>query len=173
MVSFPYYLNNMAELASKNTLLQDIKAALNGTEYTSFALAIVLPNGEITVLSDGIKTDPKILFTPDFRNELLIGSGRFLTQTIEIGDDTSRDNVYRKCLADIQQSARNIIGRACVNLLEPKKQSFYPYTKGAQKRPPWWPVMIRHIEPEDLCKDGMCLYFPRPYPVLRFKIGLS
>ncbi|OBT63278.1 hypothetical protein VE03_07925 [Pseudogymnoascus sp. 23342-1-I1] len=79
------------------------------------------------------------------------------TRTIAIGDDAAREDVYRQCLKDIQQNGCKFIGKAWVKLLEPKKQSTYPYTKGAQKRPPWWPAMtgpnkIRHKEPDHLHK---------------------
>lgn len=98
------------------------------------------------------------------------------TRTIAIGDDAARDEVYRQCLKDIQQNGCKVIGKAWVKLLEPKKQSTYPYTKGAQKRPPWWPAMtgpnkIRHKEPDHLHKRGMCFYFPSPCP--RFKMDSS
>lgn len=81
-------------------------------------------------------------------------------QTITIGDDTARDEVYRLCLKKIQQNGCKIIGKAWVKLLEPKKQSTYPYTKGAQKKPPWWPAgtgpnSVRHKEPDHLHKRGM------------------
>ena len=56
------------------------------------------------------------------------------TRTIAIGDDTARDEVYRQCLKDMQQNGCKVLGKAWVKLLEPKKQSTYPYTKGAQKR---------------------------------------
>ncbi|KAL5351962.1 hypothetical protein ACLOAV_003825 [Pseudogymnoascus australis] len=79
------------------------------------------------------------------------------TRTITIGDNAACDDVYRQCLKDIQQNGCKILGKAWVKLLEPKKQSTYPYTKGAQKRPPWWPAStgpnhIRHKEPDHLHK---------------------
>lgn len=85
-------------------------------------------------------------------------------RTIAIGDDSARDEVYRQCLKDMQQNGCKVIGKAWVKLLEPKKQSNYPYTKGASKRPPWWPAVtgpnkIRHAEPDHLHKRGM-FFFP-------------
>ncbi|KFY43471.1 hypothetical protein V495_03917 [Pseudogymnoascus sp. VKM F-4514 (FW-929)] len=79
------------------------------------------------------------------------------TRTIAIGDDSARDEVYRQCLKDMQQNGCKVIGKAWVKLLEPKKQSTYPYTKGASKQPPWWPAVtgpnkIRHKEPDHLHK---------------------
>ncbi|OBT60584.1 hypothetical protein VE03_10152 [Pseudogymnoascus sp. 23342-1-I1] len=64
-------------------------------------------------------------------------------RTITIGDDTARDEFYHR--------------KAWVKVLEPKKQSTYPYTKGVQKSPPWWPAVtgpnkIRHKELDHLNK---------------------
>ncbi|KFZ20278.1 hypothetical protein V501_00231 [Pseudogymnoascus sp. VKM F-4519 (FW-2642)] len=215
-----------------------INVALNkycGIKSAAFALAVIRPDGQIsTFVSDDMKTDPKSLFTPEFQNELLKGSGRqplrhncefsaegtemqsqtcnnarcrgqinaseprgsqahphssrspggrkriranvtrscgrvvptapavpathtLPTRTITIGDDAARDDVYRGCLKDMQQNGCKVLGKAWVKLLEPKKQSTYPYTKGASKRPPWWPAMtgpnkIRHKEPDHLHK---------------------
>ncbi|OBT59964.1 hypothetical protein VE03_10431 [Pseudogymnoascus sp. 23342-1-I1] len=58
------------------------------------------------------------------------------TLTNTIGDDAARDDVYLQCLKGIQQNGCKVIKKVWVKLLEPKKQSTYPYTKGAQKRPP-------------------------------------
>lgn len=90
------------------------------------------------------------------------------TRIISIGDDAARDDVYRQCLKDMQQNGCKVLGKAWVKLLEPKKQSTYPYTKGASKRPPWWPAMtgpnkIRHKEPDHLHKRGIL-------PLLRFEM---
>jgi hypothetical protein len=79
------------------------------------------------------------------------------TKAIAIGDDVARDDVYRQCLKDMQQNGCKVLGKAWVKLLEPKKQSTHPYTKGASKRPPWWPAVtgpnkIRHKEPDHLHK---------------------
>jgi hypothetical protein len=60
-------------------VLQPINTALNeycGIESTAYALAVIRPDGSIaTFMSDEVKTDPKYLFTPAFKNEFLVASG--------------------------------------------------------------------------------------------------
>jgi hypothetical protein len=63
----------------------------------------------------------------------------------------------------MQQSACKIIGKAFVKLIEPKKQTYYPYTKGNAQAPPWWPDTkgkgsVRHKEPDHLPKLGEFQY---------------
>ncbi|KAL5346625.1 hypothetical protein ACLOAV_008332 [Pseudogymnoascus australis] len=193
-----------------------INVALNkycGIESAAFALAVIRPDGQIsTFLSDDLKTEPNLLFTPEFQNELLMASGReplhhkmlnreFSAEgtgvqnqtcnnarTITIGDDTARNKVYRLCLIKLQQNGCKIIGKAWVKLLEPKKQSTYPYTKGAQKRPPWWPAgtgpnSVRHKEPDHLHKReriillmhiiGLVVSQDRNSPAQQRKVGVA
>jgi hypothetical protein len=102
--------------------------------------------------------------TADLKNESIPSQKRAVptlpTRTIAIGDDAARDKFYRQCLKNMQQNGCKVLGKAWVKLLEPKKQSTYPYTKGAQKGTSWWPAMtgpnkIRHKEPDHLHKRSM------------------
>lgn len=79
------------------------------------------------------------------------------TQQLRIGDDDEVYNFYVTRLKDMQQNACKIMGKAFVKLVEPKKQTHYPYTKGSEKSPPWWPNQsgensVRHKEPDHLLK---------------------
>ncbi|KAK0100427.1 hypothetical protein ONS95_008375 [Cadophora gregata] len=76
---------------------------------------------------------------------------------MEIGDDAKVDAYYRQRFKDMQQTACKIIGKVFVKLLEPKKQTHHPYTKGDENAPPWWPSTTgkdacRHKEPDHLLK---------------------
>lgn len=54
-----------------------------------------------------------------------------------------------------QSVCANVL-KAWIKVVEPKKQTKYPYKdkKGNEGRPPpWWPVGMRHIEPDHLHKD--------------------
>ncbi|KAM0752046.1 hypothetical protein T439DRAFT_379175 [Meredithblackwellia eburnea MCA 4105] len=53
----------------------------------------------------------------------------------------------------------SIIVRACctickiwIKVVEPKKQTNFPYLSGDTGKPPWWPENVRHREPEHLVK---------------------
>lgn len=80
------------------------------------------------------------------------------TQSLEIGNSEEVEKFYYVRFKDMQQNACKIIGKAFVKLLEPKKQTHYPYTRGAEKAPPWWPKSgknsVRHKEPDHLLKGG-------------------
>ncbi|KAL3423535.1 hypothetical protein PVAG01_05282 [Phlyctema vagabunda] len=79
------------------------------------------------------------------------------TQQLSIGDDEEVTRFYVNRFKDLQQNACKVMGKVFVKLVEPKKQTHYPYTKGASKCPPWWPPTtgenyVRHKEPDHLLK---------------------
>ncbi|KAG4434235.1 hypothetical protein IFR05_010277 [Cadophora sp. M221] len=79
-------------------------------------------------------------------------------QDLVIGDDHQVKEFYINRFKSIQQSACKVIGKAFVKLVEPKKQTHHPYTKGDAGAPPWWPNTtgtrpVRHKEPDHLLKD--------------------
>lgn len=84
------------------------------------------------------------------------------TQQLRIGDEKEVTKFYHLRFKDLQQSACKIIGKIFVKVVEPKKQTHYPYTGGAAKAPPWWPPTtgenaIRHKEPDHLYKHERVL----------------
>ena len=81
------------------------------------------------------------------------------TQQLRIGDDAEVLKFYYVRFKDMQQSSCKVMGKAFVKLVEPKKQTHHPYTKGDVKAPPWWPPTVgenhvRHKEPDHLLKPG-------------------
>jgi len=61
---------------------------------------------------------------------------------------------------------RKVMGKAFIKLVEPKKQTHHPYTKGAPSAPSWWPLQVgedhvRHREPDHLYRKGMHDILPR------------
>ncbi len=80
-------------------------------------------------------------------------------QTLVIGNEAEVEKFYTQRFKDMQQSACKVMGKAFVKLVEPKKQTHHPYTKGNDKAPPWWPNTqgdnnVRHREPDHLLKPG-------------------
>lgn len=77
-----------------------------------------------------------------------------------IGDDEEVEKFYYQRFRDMQQAACKVMGKAFVKLVEPKKQTHFPYTKGDEQAPPWWPSRngsnksVRHKEPDHLLKPG-------------------
>jgi hypothetical protein len=54
----------------------------------------------------------------------------------------------------LQQQTCKIVVKAWIKVMEPKKQTRYPYNKGEHGKPPWWPQGVRHKEPDHLMKPG-------------------
>ena len=84
------------------------------------------------------------------------------SQTLRIGDTAEVEKFYFTRFKDMQQAACKVMGKAFVKLIEPKKQTHHPYTKGDDKKPPWWPITqgehgVRHREPDHLLKPGKYL----------------
>ena len=54
----------------------------------------------------------------------------------------------------LQQQTCKIVVKAWIKVMEPKKQTRFPYNKGETGKPPWWPQGVRHKEPDHLMKPG-------------------
>ena len=52
----------------------------------------------------------------------------------------------------LQQLVCKIVAKAWIKVIEPKKQTRYPYNKGEESKPTWWPSNVRHKEPDHLMK---------------------
>lgn len=70
--------------------------------------------------------------------------------------DTSIDEEVRDylgyCFDEFQQIPCKMIAKQWIKIIEPKKQSQYPYNGGDKFKPTWWPKEVRHKEPDHLKK---------------------
>lgn len=81
---------------------------------------------------------------------------------LTIGNESEVRAFYIQRFRDLQQSACKVIAKAFVKLIEPKKQTNYPYTKGYDGAPKWWPLPsdrnskdgVPHREPDHLLKPA-------------------
>ncbi|KAG0652329.1 Uncharacterized protein D0Z07_1411 [Hyphodiscus hymeniophilus] len=76
---------------------------------------------------------------------------------ITIGNEAEVEEFYVTRFKEMQQSSCKVMGKVFVKLVEPKKQTHHPYTKGNDKAPPWWPKTtgenhVRHREPDHLLR---------------------
>ena len=55
----------------------------------------------------------------------------------------------------LQQLCCKIVAKQWIKVIEPKKQTRYPYNRGEESKPEWWPVDVRHKEPDHLMKPGI------------------
>jgi hypothetical protein len=67
------------------------------------------------------------------------------------------EKLYVKCFSELGRANR-VMAKAFVKLLEPKKRSKHPYTKGNAGAPEWWPDCVVHKEPNHLPKS--CKFTP-------------
>ena len=64
------------------------------------------------------------------------------------------DNYYASRFAALQQATCKLVVKAWIKVIEPKKQMKFPYNKGEDLKPAWWPEGVRHREPDHLSKTG-------------------
>ena len=74
---------------------------------------------------------------------------------------TAIDDYYISRFAALQQATCKLVVKAWIKVIEPKKQMKFPYNKGEELRPAWWPEGVRHREPDHLSKTGE---LDRPLP---------
>ncbi|KAH9206561.1 hypothetical protein DL95DRAFT_469495 [Leptodontidium sp. 2 PMI_412] len=77
--------------------------------------------------------------------------------TLRIGNNKELEKFYQARLTDLQTLPCKILAKAFVKVVEPRKSSRYPYSKGQISAPPWWPalsgtVSVRHKDPDHLFK---------------------
>lgn len=61
---------------------------------------------------------------------------------------------YDKRFLALQQQTCKLVVKAWIKVIEPKKQTKFPYNKGEEQKPTWWPEGVRHREPDHLSKTG-------------------
>ncbi|KAH3670958.1 hypothetical protein OGAPHI_000669 [Ogataea philodendri] len=76
-------------------------------------------------------------------------------KSIEINPRNSRevDEYLAQCFDEFQQIPCKLLAKSWIRLIEPKKQSRYPYKLGDRTKPLWWPETCRHKEPDHLRKE--------------------
>lgn len=90
----------------------------------------------------------------------------FMGGLISAGNEQAIVRFYEQAFENLQQTNCRILAKAYIKLVEPQKQTKYPYN-GRKKiegrviqmdpnetKPPWWPLQVRHREPDHLPKIG-------------------
>lgn len=100
-------------------------------------------NSQSSLLGDGTVISPSgTEFKP-----LIIGNAEEVTTFLETR--------FRQ----LQQLCCKIVAKAWIKVIEPKKQTRYPYNRGEESKPEWWPNDVRHKEPDHLMKPGKSCSF--------------
>ncbi|CCG82389.1 Ydr124wp-like protein [Taphrina deformans PYCC 5710] len=71
---------------------------------------------------------------------------------LTIGDHEEVTGFLETRFRQLQQLVCKIVAKAWIKVIEPKKQTRYPYNKGEDSKPAWWPEDVRHKEPDHLKK---------------------
>lgn len=71
---------------------------------------------------------------------------------IELKNEKARTDFIELRFSQLQQVMCKMIAKEWVKVIEPKKQTRFPYNKGEAGKPAWWPVDVRHKEPDHLMK---------------------
>lgn len=74
---------------------------------------------------------------------------------LRISDKDAVTTFFETRFRQMQQLTCKVVAKAWIKVIEPKKQSNYPYNRGEEKKPVWWPEGARHKEPDHLMKPGM------------------
>lgn len=95
-----------------------------------------------------------------------------MIQRFRIDDEQALTAFYDEAFEQIQQTALKVILKAWIKVIQPKKQTDFPYIssnpearKGRKAKgkiydeprvPPWWPTDkgVRHKEPDHISKEG-------------------
>ncbi|KAL2205693.1 hypothetical protein CC79DRAFT_1371484 [Sarocladium strictum] len=83
-----------------------------------------------------------------------------MAEELDVSDSRAVSGFFERAFTKCQQSACKLIAKAWVKVLEPRKQSTFPYTGGDRGAPDWWPKpwgplemeRVRHKEPDHLYK---------------------
>jgi hypothetical protein len=73
---------------------------------------------------------------------------------LRLADYDAVTTFYMTRLRQMQQLMCKVVAKAWIKVIEPKKQSNFPYNRGDESKPSWWPRDVRHKEPDHLMKPG-------------------
>ncbi|BFZ59389.1 hypothetical protein YB2330_000398 [Saitoella coloradoensis] len=79
-------------------------------------------------------------------------SGSIEYKPLTIGNSDEVTQFMETRFRQLQQMVCKIVSKAWIKIIEPRKQTRYPYNKGEDSRPDWWPHDVRHKEPDHLMK---------------------
>jgi len=73
---------------------------------------------------------------------------------LTIGNHAEVTSFLETRFRQLQQLCCKIVAKAWIKVIEPKKQTRFPYNRGDESKPDWWPEDVRHKEPDHLMKPG-------------------
>lgn len=78
------------------------------------------------------------------------------TTALDVRNEDEVTKWFEIRFGQIQQLGCKEIAKVLIRIVEPKKQSKYPYMtkKGDKRKPEWWPEDAEYIEPDHMKKPG-------------------
>jgi hypothetical protein len=166
-----YIPSDNPEMDPSIELEQELISLLNRYNVHRYAMVLSLPTGVIRVYSShSIKDEDLGVLTHTFLNALKTTDPSFEnTITDEDGCKLRRNLAYQsmdlnlkdqgavkahmeECFKLLQQMPCKSVAKAWIRIIEPKKQTRYPYKMEERSKPHWWPENVRHVEPDHLLK---------------------
>ncbi|KAH0609991.1 uncharacterized protein H6S33_012537 [Morchella sextelata] len=71
---------------------------------------------------------------------------------LDITNEEEVNTFFETRLRQMQQLVCKVVAKCWIKVIEPKKQSNFPYNRGEESKPSWWPANARHKEPDHLMK---------------------
>ncbi|KAG0126525.1 hypothetical protein HOY82DRAFT_581011 [Tuber indicum] len=71
---------------------------------------------------------------------------------LDITNEEEVNTFFETRLRQMQQLVCKVVAKCWIKVIEPKKQSNFPYNRGEESKPSWWPPNARHKEPDHLMK---------------------
>ncbi|KAG7844466.1 hypothetical protein KL941_003842 [Ogataea angusta] len=142
----------MTQLKDKLRELRELTEAL----YRDFGLKCeyTLSDTKHALLAPEFNSVPKEADTTGSSvDETSVIESTFKTIEIDPSDSHEVDEYLVQCFDEFQQIPCKLLAKAWIRLIEPKKQSRYPYKLGDRSKPLWWPETCRHKEPDHLRKE--------------------
>lgn len=124
-----------------STLLNPIKIATSSPKQTSLQL------NNSSSESESISINNSIISTS------LAFYDSYKTIVIDPHNKVNVKNYLYNCFEEFQQLPCKLLSKTWIKVIEPKKQSKYPYKQGESSKPYWWPPGCIHREPDHLKKD--------------------
>ena len=91
----------------------------------------------------------------DSESNAAASQGGISYKALTISDHEAVTTFFETRFRQMQQLTCKVVAKAWIKVIEPKKQSNFPYHRGEESKPSWWPEGARHKEPDHLMKPGM------------------
>lgn len=140
--------------AGPDPMLQNIgQLQLAARAYTETEVPFSIPK---PVSRTSTKRKSAAAGNPERNHRKLLDSSQQLAEyvSLRISDEEAVASFYLTRFRQMQQLMCKLIAKNWIKVIEPKKQTNYPYNRGDTSKPSWWPKDVRHKEPDHLMKPG-------------------